>query len=180
MYVYSDVARSFTWRIEWHSVVFCDESSFCLHANDCHFHMQHRLGDRHLPTCICPWHIHPTTAQMMCATISCNSRILSLFVNGRWPVSCMPRIFVNLLCCHSWYRMAIYYPMMIMPTHVLPVLYNMLWKVFGNFPIEHDGTWWEHVWHVQFAHLQLLFYCINGYKWYRIVFTTCKTICMQV
>ena len=41
------------WRAEWRSVVFSDES---LYASDGRARLRHRLGERHLPECICPLH----------------------------------------------------------------------------------------------------------------------------
>ena len=38
--------------MEWHSVVFIEESRFCLYASDGYVHVQHKPGKHHLPECI--------------------------------------------------------------------------------------------------------------------------------
>ena len=53
------------WRVEWRSVVFNDESRFCLYASDGHTRIRLRPGERHLPKCILQRHIDPTSCFMV-------------------------------------------------------------------------------------------------------------------
>ena len=53
------------WRMEWRSVVFSDESRFCLYASDGHTRVRHRPGERHLPKCIRPRHTGLTSGFMV-------------------------------------------------------------------------------------------------------------------
>ena len=53
------------WRVEWLSVVFSDESIFCLYASDGRKCVWHRPGERHLLKCIRPWHTGPTSDLMV-------------------------------------------------------------------------------------------------------------------
>lgn len=64
-------------------------------------------------------------------------------------------------------RKVIYCSSLIMPTYIMPVLFNMLCKMFINFsgwyscqtrlptPLNIYGTWWEDVWLILLAHLVL-------------------------
>ena len=53
------------WRVEWHCVVFSDESRFCLYVNDERTCVRHRPGECHLPECICPRHAGLTSGFMV-------------------------------------------------------------------------------------------------------------------
>ena len=50
------------WSVEWCSVVFSDESRFCLYASDGCTRVRCRPGERHLPECIRPRDIGPTSS----------------------------------------------------------------------------------------------------------------------
>ena len=58
------------WRVEWHSVVFSEENSFCLYASDRRTRVLRRLGERRLPECINPRHTGPTSGFMVWGAIS--------------------------------------------------------------------------------------------------------------
>ena len=58
------------WRVEWRSVVFSDESRFCLYASDGRTLVLRRLGERHIPECIRPRHTDLTSGFMMLGTFS--------------------------------------------------------------------------------------------------------------
>ena len=62
------------WRVERCSVVFSDESMFCLYASDGRTRVQRKPGERQLPECIRPRHTGNTTGFMMWEAISYNSR----------------------------------------------------------------------------------------------------------
>ncbi|GBN35379.1 Transposable element Tcb2 transposase [Araneus ventricosus] len=62
------------WRKEWRSVVFSDESRFCLVASDGRVLVRRRPGERLQPTCLRPRHTGPTPGVMVCGAISYDSR----------------------------------------------------------------------------------------------------------
>ena len=71
------------WRVEWHSAVFSDESRFCLYVSDGHTHVWHRLGEHHLPECICPRHAGPTSGFLVWGAISYNPQSHLVYLEGK-------------------------------------------------------------------------------------------------
>ncbi|GBN99014.1 hypothetical protein AVEN_29717-1, partial [Araneus ventricosus] len=61
------------WRTEWRSVVFSNESRFCLGASDGRM-LVRRPGERLQPTCLRPRHTGPTPGVMVWRAISYDSR----------------------------------------------------------------------------------------------------------
>ncbi|GBM30418.1 hypothetical protein AVEN_202997-1, partial [Araneus ventricosus] len=61
-------------RTEWRSVVFSDESRFCLGADDGRVLVRIRSGERLQPTCLQPRHTGPTPGVMVSGAISYHSR----------------------------------------------------------------------------------------------------------
>ncbi|GBL79540.1 hypothetical protein AVEN_18124-1 [Araneus ventricosus] len=53
------------WRTEWRSVVFSDESRFCLGASDGRVLVRRRPGERLQPTCLRPRHTGTTPGVMV-------------------------------------------------------------------------------------------------------------------
>ena len=53
------------WRVERRSVVFSDESRFCLYGSYGHAQVRRRPGERHLPECIRPRHRGPISDFMV-------------------------------------------------------------------------------------------------------------------
>ena len=62
------------WRTEWRSVVFSDESRFCLCASDSRVLVRRRPGERLQPNCLLPRHTGPTPGVMVWGAISYDSR----------------------------------------------------------------------------------------------------------
>lgn len=62
------------WRTEWRSVVFSDESRFCLGRSDSRVLVRRRPGERLLATCLRPRHTGPTPGVMVWGAISYDSR----------------------------------------------------------------------------------------------------------
>ncbi|GBN75642.1 Transposable element Tc1 transposase [Araneus ventricosus] len=62
------------WRAEWRSVLFSDESRFCLGASDGRVMVRRRPGERLQPTCLRPRHTGPTPGVMVWEAISYGSR----------------------------------------------------------------------------------------------------------
>ncbi|GBM38420.1 hypothetical protein AVEN_260805-1 [Araneus ventricosus] len=62
------------WRTEWRSVVFSNESRFCLGASNGRVLARRRPGERLQPTCLRPRHTGPTPGVMVWGAISYNSR----------------------------------------------------------------------------------------------------------
>ncbi|GBN81409.1 hypothetical protein AVEN_58133-1 [Araneus ventricosus] len=62
------------WRTEWRSVVFYDESWFCLGASDGRVLVRRRPGERLQPTCLRPRHTGPTPGVRIWGAVSCDSR----------------------------------------------------------------------------------------------------------
>ncbi|GBM88383.1 hypothetical protein AVEN_149440-1 [Araneus ventricosus] len=61
------------WRTEWISVVFSDESRFCLGAIDGRVLVKRKPGERLQPTCLRPRHTGPTPGVMVWGAISYDS-----------------------------------------------------------------------------------------------------------
>ncbi|GFW90855.1 uncharacterized protein TNCV_2418481 [Trichonephila clavipes] len=61
-------------RIEWISIVFSDESRFCLGASDSHVLVRRRPGELLQLNCLRPRHTGPTTKVMVWGAISYDSR----------------------------------------------------------------------------------------------------------
>ena len=53
------------WRVEWSSVVFSDESRFCIYASNGRTRVRRRPGECHLPECKRLWHMGPTSGFMV-------------------------------------------------------------------------------------------------------------------
>ena len=68
--------------MEWRSVVFSDESRFCLYMSDGRTHVRRRSGERHLPECIRPRHRSRLRLHEVGA-ISYNSRSHLVFLQGK-------------------------------------------------------------------------------------------------
>ncbi|GBM29648.1 hypothetical protein AVEN_125295-1 [Araneus ventricosus] len=62
------------WRAEWRSVVFSDDSRFCLGASDGRVLIRRRPGERLQPNCLRPRHTGPTPGVMVWGAISYDSR----------------------------------------------------------------------------------------------------------
>ncbi|GFU68034.1 transposable element Tcb2 transposase [Trichonephila clavipes] len=62
------------WRTELRSVVFSDESRFCLGDSDVRVLVRRRPGERLKPNCLWPRYIEPTPRFMVCGAISYDSR----------------------------------------------------------------------------------------------------------
>ena len=58
------------WRLEWRSVIFTDESRFCLYASDGRTRVRRRPSDRHLPESIRTRHKGPTSGFMVPRAVS--------------------------------------------------------------------------------------------------------------
>ena len=58
------------WRVGWRSVVFSEESRFCLYASDGRTRVRRGPGERHLPECISPRHKGLTSGFMVWGAIS--------------------------------------------------------------------------------------------------------------
>ena len=75
--------ESVDWRVEWRSVVFSDESRFCLYASGGRTSVRRRPGNHHLPDCI-----HSTTHRThlrfnTVGAISYNSRSHWVFLESK-------------------------------------------------------------------------------------------------
>ena len=70
-------------RVEWHSAVFSDESSFCLYTSNRHTRVRHRPGERYLPECIRSRHTGPTSGFIVWGAISHNSRSRLVFLQDK-------------------------------------------------------------------------------------------------
>lgn len=120
------------WRIKWHLVFISNESRFCFHASDSHLYVQCWLEEQYLPKCTCPWH----TDQKL-------QFLLTLHVYGRnfkqYHVHC--EYCFNPFCN----RKAIFCSSRIMPANMMPVLLNMLCKMFNNFSGQYDHLLKMHV-----------------------------------
>ena len=53
------------WGVKWHSVVFSDESRFCLYMRVMDVHVRCRPGEHRFPECIRPWHTGPISGFML-------------------------------------------------------------------------------------------------------------------
>ena len=71
------------WRVKWCSVVFSDESRFCLYASHGCTRVQRRPGERHLLECIRPWHTSPTSCFKGVGAISYNSPSHVVYLQGK-------------------------------------------------------------------------------------------------
>ena len=71
------------WRVKWCTVVFNDESRFCLYASDGLIHVWHGPGEHHLLKYIRPWHTVPTSGFMVWGAISYNSWPHLVFLQGK-------------------------------------------------------------------------------------------------
>ena len=83
------------WRLEWCSLVFNDESRFCLYANDGHTYVWHRPGEHHLPQCIRPRLTGPTSGFMVWGAINYNSWSHLVFLQGKINSACYIAQIVN-------------------------------------------------------------------------------------
>lgn len=70
------------WRTEWQTVVFSDESRFCLGASDGRIRVRRRTGERLHPSCIRQRHTAPTPGLLVWGAISYHSRTQLVFVSG--------------------------------------------------------------------------------------------------
>ena len=77
---YSGVVRV-KWRVEWRSVVFIDESRFCLYASDGRTRVRRKPGGCHPPECIRPQRTGPTSGFMVWGDISYNWGYVKNLVN---------------------------------------------------------------------------------------------------
>ena len=69
--------------VEWRSVVFSDESRFCLSASDGLTHVRRGPGERHLPECTRQRHTGPTSGFIVWEAISYNSLSDLVFLQGK-------------------------------------------------------------------------------------------------
>ncbi|GBN42152.1 Transposable element Tc1 transposase, partial [Araneus ventricosus] len=81
------------WRTEWRSVVFSDESRFCLCASDGRVVVKRRTGQRLQPTCLQPRHTGPTPEVMVWGAISYDSRSTLVVI----PRTLTANLYVNLV-----------------------------------------------------------------------------------
>ncbi|GFV94544.1 transposable element Tc1 transposase [Trichonephila clavipes] len=68
------------WRTEWRSVVFFDESKFCLGASDGRVLVKRRLEERLQPNCLQPRQTGPTPGVMVWDVISYDSRSILVVI----------------------------------------------------------------------------------------------------
>ena len=86
--------------VEWHSVVFIDESRFCLYASDRSTCVWHRPDKHYLTECNHPWHIGPTQPSWWGGGgINHNLRSLLMFLQGK-VTRPLHLQFVNSCYCH--------------------------------------------------------------------------------
>ena len=69
--------------MEWRSVVFIEESRFCLYVSDGYVHVQRKPGKHHLPECICLRRTGPISGFMVWGAISYNSWSHLVFLQGK-------------------------------------------------------------------------------------------------
>ncbi|GBL94676.1 Transposable element Tc1 transposase [Araneus ventricosus] len=81
------------WRTEWRSVVFSDESRFCLGASDGRVLVRRRPGERLQPPCLRPRHTGPTPGIMGWGAISYDSRSTLVVI----PRSLTANLYVSLV-----------------------------------------------------------------------------------
>ena len=76
------VCERVNWRVEWCSVVFSDESRFCLCASDGRTCVRHRPRESHLPVCIHLEHTGLSSGFMVWGAIIYNSQSHLVFLKG--------------------------------------------------------------------------------------------------
>jgi transposase len=81
------------WRTEWRSVVFSDESRFCLGASDGRVLVRRRPGERLQPSCLRPRHTGPTPGVMVWGAISYGSRSTLVVI----PHTLTANVYVSLV-----------------------------------------------------------------------------------
>ncbi|GBM70362.1 hypothetical protein AVEN_151495-1 [Araneus ventricosus] len=81
------------WRTEWRSVVFSDESRFCLGASDGRVLVRRRPGERLQPTCLLPGHTGSTPEIMVWGSISYDSRSILVVI----PCTLTANLYVSLV-----------------------------------------------------------------------------------
>ncbi|CAH1959968.1 unnamed protein product [Acanthoscelides obtectus] len=70
------------WDQEWNSIVFSDESRFCLGMLDGRARVRRRRGERRNPQFFVERHVHHTVGVMVWGAIAHGSRSLSIFIRG--------------------------------------------------------------------------------------------------
>ena len=117
--------ESVDWRVEWHSVVFSDDIRFCLYASDGRTRVRRSPGERHLPECIRPLHIDPTSGFMVLAAISYNMRLHFVLLQGklnRLLTPCYCHFFDKKVIC--FFDMITHVHIRLLPRNVPFVVYN--------------------------------------------------------
>ena len=80
--------ESVHWRVEWRSVVFSDESRFCLYPSNGHTRVRRRPDERHLPECIRSRQTGPISGFIICGVISYNLQSDLVFLQGKVNSAC--------------------------------------------------------------------------------------------
>ncbi|CAH1972192.1 unnamed protein product [Acanthoscelides obtectus] len=70
------------WDQEWNSIVFSDESRFCLGMHDGRARVRRRRGERRNPQFFVERHVHHTVAVMVWGAIAYGSRSPLIFIRG--------------------------------------------------------------------------------------------------
>ncbi|CAH1975825.1 unnamed protein product [Acanthoscelides obtectus] len=70
------------WDQEWNSIVFSDESRFCLGMHDGRARVRRRRGERRNPQFFVERHVHHTVGVMVWGAIAYGSRSLLIFIRG--------------------------------------------------------------------------------------------------
>ena len=70
----------------WRSVVFNDESRFCLYASDWRTRVRRRPCERHLPDCICPRHTGPISGFLVWGPLVTTRDYILCFCRVKWTV----------------------------------------------------------------------------------------------
>ena len=125
------------WRVEWHHIIFSDESRFCLHVSEGCTRVQRRPGEHHLPQGICPRHTDPTSGFMVWGVISYNSQSHMVFLQGEVNSALYIAQVVNPILCHiiDWEMLCFF--SRTMHVHIQLLWHNMLFVVY-NYPGQQD------------------------------------------
>ena len=82
------------WRAEWRSVVFSDESRFCLYASDGRMLVRRRPGERLEPSCLRRRHTGPTPGVMVWGAMSYDSRSSLVVIPGTLTANVYIRLVI--------------------------------------------------------------------------------------
>ena len=183
------------WRVEWCSVVFSDESRFCLYASNGHTRVQCRPGERYLPEWIRPRHISPTSGFMMWGGrgISYNLRSHLVFLQGKVKSAHYIAQVVNPVLLLFLRQEGVWFFSRTTHVHIRLLWCNVLFVVYNNCPGQQDSqislTNWN-VWNMMKQNLlflrslpQPLPNCDNWCKmlgriYRKMIFGIFMTVCM--